>query len=58
VKPAGWSDFDWALFLLDGNEQSLVDEFGCTVNPDVKALLTQYAERVLWLRRDYVGAKA
>ncbi len=51
-----WSDLDWALFLLDGAEQSIVDEFHAPASRDALALLTKYHERVEKLRRMYVVA--
>lgn len=50
--PDHWTDLDRALFLLDGAQQSLVDEYGATADPNAMALLDKYAERRDQLRRE------
>lgn len=50
--PDHWTDLDRALFLLDGAEQSIVDEFHASADPNAMALLDKYAERRDQLRRE------
>lgn len=55
-KPIAWSEFEWALFLLDQAEQSIVDKLNGQPDARVLALLVKYSDRLRELRREYVIA--
>lgn len=50
--PDHWTDLDRALFLLDGAEQSIVDEFHAPSDPDTMQLLGKFRDRITQLRRE------
>ncbi len=57
VAGMGWSDLDWALFLLDGACQSIADECHGTNDPRSLGLLAQHRDRITELRREYAVAE-